>query len=516
MDAALGLAAQGVQVFPCKANKAPITPNGFHGATTDAATIRSWTWDGMIGAPVPEGVIVVDIDPRNSGDATIAALEAAGHRLPVMTRRVETGGGGLHVYLRAPDMPMRSTLGPGVDVKRHGKGYVIVPPSPGYTTRVDHALADAPDWLLDELRVEPSMHADHSDAKYFACQDGTPYGVSAMERELGRLSATPEGGRNNALNRAAYALAQLEAGGELSGDHARDSLALAASRMGLDDAEAIATIASAWAAGLKEPRQAPGTERPENEAVAIHDAPGDPESEDRFWIDWDVDEEEPPFLCHPILPQNAYVLVYGGTEASKSMAWLGILSEGSHRGVKSSVYSLENPAQTDRSRLRRWAPAPENLRLTNQPVDLNDPRQVGRLIEREKEWGADVILLDTYSHAFNSRSEDGNAKAIEFARRVRHIMFEVGCSVIVIDHTGFNGDEPRDASAKRQQVDVAILMAKSGEWRPGEASRFTMTNRKSARFANPFRLSGEIRDADNKTRLELAWTGDHPRWGASE
>jgi sugar phosphate isomerase/epimerase len=60
-------------------------------------------------------------------------------------------------------------------------------------------------------------------------------------------------------------------------------------------------------------------------------------------------------------------------------------------------------------------------------------------------------VIDTYSHAFNSRSEDGNAKAIEFARRIRHLMHEVGCSVVLLDHTGYQQtDEPRDASAKRQ------------------------------------------------------------------
>jgi sugar phosphate isomerase/epimerase len=136
----------------------------------------------------------------------------------------------------------------------------------------------------------------------------------------------------------------------------------------------------------------------------------------------------------------------------------------------------------------------DNLRITHQPLDVNDPRQLEALVRREKDWGTDVVMVDTYSLAFSSRSDDGNAKAIEFARRMRWVMHEVGCSVVVVDHTGFEGDEPRDASAKRQQVDVAILMEKSGEWALGKPARFTMRNRKSARFANPFRLAGEIRD----------------------
>jgi hypothetical protein len=142
------------------------------------------------------------------------------------------------------------------------------------------------------------------------------------------------------------------------------------------------------------------------------------------------------------------------------------------------------------------------------------------MIEREKEWGTDVIIIDTYSHAYQSRSEDGNAKAIAFAVRCRYIMQQVGCSIVVLDHTGYaQPDEPRDASAKRQQVDVAILMAKSGEWRPGQPARFTMDNKKSARFGNPFFMAGEIQDVkDGDVKgLKLAWTGAiKPEWRERE
>jgi hypothetical protein len=276
---------------------------------------------------------------------------------------------------------------------------------------------------------------------------------------------------------------------------------------------------------MAEPRQAPPTAttalapREGQEGATGIIASNEPRpgvDESRFWVDWEVDEPAPPFYLHPLLPRHAYVLVYGATEAAKSMTWVGLLCQGSHRGVRSSVYSLENPPHTDRDRLRRWAPDPANFRLTNEPLDLNDPLQLQALVAREKDWGTDVVLIDTYSHAFNSRSEDGNAKAIEFARRVRHLMHEVGCSVVLIDHTGYaQEDEPRDASAKRQQVDVGVLMKKAGEWRPGQAARFTMKNTKAARFANPFYLQGEIRDVKGDGRgLELGWLGDGPRWEA--
>jgi hypothetical protein len=337
--------------------------------------------------------------------------------------------------------------------------------------------------------------------------------MAAMEREMGRLITAREGGRNDALNKAAFALAQLAAGGELSRKAALEAMTEAAPRIGLDFHECRATIESGWKAGLREPRQAPPPHERMNIEELAAQPTAEPVPEDRFWVDWNVDEPEPPFYCHPLLPKNAYVLVYGATEAAKSMTWLGLLCAGSHRGIRSSFYSLENPPHTDRQRLRRWSPDPACFRLTNEPIDFNDPRQVEALIKREVEWETDVVLIDTYSHAFSSRSEDGNAKAIAFARCVRHVMHEVGCSIVVIDHTGFEGDEPRDASAKRQQVDVAVLMKKAGEWRPGQPARFTAKNMKAARFANPFYLTGEIRDTKGDVRgLELGWMGDAPRW----
>lgn len=516
----------GVKVFPVGADKAPRTPNGFYDATVKAEVIKAWDWKGgMIGAAVAPGTVIIDVDPRNGGDRTLALLKSEGKVLPP-TRTVKTKSGGFHHYFAVPeDVPFRGKLGPGVDVKRAGKGYVVVPPSPGYKLLGDEAAADAPEWLLEEITVpeaEPGTD-EASEAKFFPWEDGTPYGMAALEREMGRLITSQEGGRNDALNKAAFALAQLAAGGEVSRKAAVRALTEAAPRIGLTMDEARATIASGWKSGEQVPRQA----RLRAEAVNVEtfgvvpDPEGEAEedAELRFWVDWNVDEPDPPFHIHPMLPKQAYVLVYGATEASKSMAWVGLLAEASRRDIRTSVYSLENPPHTDRDRLRRWHPDPANFRLTNQPLDMNDPRQLAALVAREGDWGdgrgADVLLLDTYSHAFNSRSEDGNAKAIEFARRIRHVMHHVGCSVVLVDHTGYaQEDEPRDASAKRQQVDVAILMKKSGEWRPGQSSRFTMKNNKAARFANPFFLTGEIRDVKGDIRgLELGWIGgDRPRF----
>lgn len=537
--AALRLAEEGNAVFPLDGEKRPRTKNGFHDATSDPKLIAAWDWSSAeaIGIAIPEGQFVVDVDPRNGGEESAKALAAAGFKLTA-TRVHSTRGGGTHRFYRLPDgmsdRKLRGTLGPGIDIKASGKGYVVAPPSPGYTVKFDREPAQAPEWMVAQIVKDsaPPSSSQPSTSKFFtAWEQGTPYGMSALEKEIGRLLMQEEGGRNNALNRAAFALAQLAAGGEISEAECLSRLALAGERMGLAPDEVEATVQSGWSAGSLDPRQAAPresfsgpapsfaqTERPDRQpeftpSSGVHDV------NEHYWLDWEnADDTPPPFYLHPLIPKNAYVLVYGATEASKSMTLMALAVEGSHRGIKSTIYSLENPSHIDIDRVRRLGPDANHFRITNQFLDLADARQLQEMVAREKSWpdggSTDWLIIDTYSHAFNSRSEDGNAKAIEFARRVRWLMSEVGCTVIVLDHTGYaDHGEPRDASAKRQQVDVAIRMDRTVPWAPGQPSKFSAENKKSARFGNPFFLRGSIEDVKPGRGLRLTWDrGQAIKW----
>ena len=515
-DAALDYAHRGYPVFPCGDDKAPLVAGGFKSASADPEQVEAW-WtehpDAMVGMPVPAGFVIVDCDPRNGGAESLAELLKE-HGRWGRTRQAKTRSGGYHYWFRLDvpeDARFRKELTRGVDVKVPGKGYVIVPPSPGYAWQYDVDALDAPQWLVDAiLKPEGEQHVTGaaSEPKYFGWEEGTRYGLSARERELGKLTAAPAGTRNDALNSAAFVLAQLAAGGELDATSTVEQLYTTAERIGLDPEETDLTLRSGWSAGELEPRQAPEREpQPEPRRIV-------PAAEEHFWTDWQIDEPAPPFYLWPLLPMNAYVLVYGATEAAKSMTWNAILAEGSHHGVRSSVYSLENPRHVDRDRLRRLGPDPACFRITHEPLDLGWPEQVDALIEREREWGTNVILVDTYSHAFNShQSDDGNARAIAFAQCVRHIMHELrdqGLTFVVVDHTGFPKEgqvkEPRDASAKRQQVDVAVYMEKDGEWQPGSnRAGFGMHNFKAARFGNPFDIRGAILGRKDEP-LRLEWS----------
>ena len=74
------------------------------------------------------GVFVVESDPRNGGDETMAGLIAEHGSLPT-TPTVKSGGGGEHRYYRLPPgVSVKSKpIAKGIDAK--GSGLVIAPPS---------------------------------------------------------------------------------------------------------------------------------------------------------------------------------------------------------------------------------------------------------------------------------------------------------------------------------------------------------------------------------------------------
>jgi Bifunctional DNA primase/polymerase, N-terminal/Primase C terminal 1 (PriCT-1) len=139
--------------------------HGVKDATLDPRTIAAW-WrrfpEANIGIACGGAMrlLVVDVDPDKSGEASLAALDRQHGRLPE-TVEVVTPRGGRHVYLIVPggrSLPTISAgkLGPGLDHRCQG-GYVAAPPSviggKPYAWSVDSAqgFAKTPTWLLDLL-----------------------------------------------------------------------------------------------------------------------------------------------------------------------------------------------------------------------------------------------------------------------------------------------------------------------------------------------------------------------------
>lgn len=169
---ALACAKLGWPVLPLRPrDKRPATKHGFKDATTSKAdVVRIWTRspDANVGVATGavSGVLVLDVDPRNGGDAQLHELLRVHGDLPA-TLIADTGGGGTHYFFELPEGGLASgVLAPGLDVKADG-GYVVVAPSfhPNggiYVWRGDPArtpLALTPEWLATVMRNRASRRA---------------------------------------------------------------------------------------------------------------------------------------------------------------------------------------------------------------------------------------------------------------------------------------------------------------------------------------------------------------------
>jgi len=134
--------------------KHPRTKNGLKDATTDPDQISRW-WEmwpqANIGAVVPDGYVVVDVDTADL--ATVVSADELPH-----TATSKTGRGWHHFYRTLMPVRPKVALRPHVDLRGPGS-YVVVPPSLHvsgvwyeWVTPLENGLADAPAWVIEAGR----------------------------------------------------------------------------------------------------------------------------------------------------------------------------------------------------------------------------------------------------------------------------------------------------------------------------------------------------------------------------
>jgi len=243
--------------------KHPRTEHGLKDATADLATIERWfkRWPASnVGLLTGESFDVCDIDGEAGDRALGDVARAAGDPEMVTDGPMAETGKGSHLLFQATGEGNRAGIVPQVDWRGRG-GYIVAPPSLHASGRryrwldglgPDTPLQPAPAWLLDLVRppvrevipmgITPSGR-------------GNSYGRRALEAEVGRVALAPVGTRNDALNRAAFSLGQLVAGGELEPAQVAGDLLAVAVRIGLTEHEAERTITSGMRRGLDLPRR---------------------------------------------------------------------------------------------------------------------------------------------------------------------------------------------------------------------------------------------------------------------
>ena len=143
------LVASGVPVFPCWDNKQPAVKGGFKAASLHPGDY--WPSD-LIGIPIPEGVVVFDID-AHKGMTTTAITQALGYLDWSEAFLQNTPSGGQHYAFRVTT-PIRQgsdlfadQIGKGFDTRVSGRGYICAGGAYGSTDPIGIMKLAAPEVL---------------------------------------------------------------------------------------------------------------------------------------------------------------------------------------------------------------------------------------------------------------------------------------------------------------------------------------------------------------------------------
>ncbi len=509
----------GLPVFPCDEHKRPMTAHGFRDATRDPETIRrTFARAAMIGIPTGEasGFFVLDLDCKNcaQGLEWLAAHEA---RLP-QTRRHRTRSGGVHLLFAMPGgrtiRNSASRVGPGVDVRGSG-GYIIAPPSDGYDV-VDHAIiAEAPGWLLDLIdppAAQSQPVAPRPPSPPRQSGDGTRYGLQALDNECQAILSAADGGKHDALNRAAFSIGGLVAAGELAEGPALHALASAlagiASRCE-DYPAAQKTLGAAFRAGMAKPREAPprlvrrvveeyAPTRPEppprEEAPDHWSAEPDPEPDmmqveritpsagkSPLWVDRAAFDgaaiPRRPWAVPGYLMRGSVTVLSGqgaGGKSSLVVRWTINAATGQAIGqfipnepLKVVNYNTEDDRDEQQ---RRYSAA---LKASNHDPDIMQdiircgPEDVGTLFERDQTTGritptaamaqleelcvttgADVLFCDPLAELHNAEENDNTAMRAVVAA-FRSLAKRLNIAVVILHHDRKGNSAPGDMDRVR-------------------------------------------------------------------
>lgn len=524
-DAALAYAAAGLPVHPVN-GKRPLT-KWKDAATTDPATINAWydRWPDAGVALVtgePSGLFVVDLDVNKETGEPIGEAEA--ERLGLAecfegAPTVRTQSGGLHVFFRAGDDldNSASALGAAIDTRGKG-GFVVAVGSLGYEWLGPSILDLVPPPVPEKLRAairasklkgrtEPAPAAAESNVvpftfaalarQFAAMRQGEPGGNAwaeqAIAAEAGRVMAAGPGTRNHTLNRAAFALGQIVAGGGLDRARVVEVLSRAARSVGLDEHEIGQTVASALAAGAAEPRTAP--ERPQErvQVPAFGEPAPDVLAHRKAVLAARIVRANAvrpllasPYLVKGWLDRGAMSVVYGESNVGKSFFALSIadaIAKGEWwagcRVVGGPVFYVAS--EGGRSFVNRLAAldGPSD-RLVVIPVSVDlcgsalDAEALSALIRDEAEVHGEpaLLVIDTLARSMGQGDENTAPDMGAFVRNVDVIRDKTSAHVMVIHHSGKDRAKgARGHSSLRAATDTEIELSAEGDTVIAEAKK---------------------------------------------
>ena len=304
------------------------------------------------------GIVVLDIDDM---DAAREWIEANGGLLRTPCVRTAKGE---HYYFKHPGRETKNGTRISLMCDFRGDGGYVIAPGSVHDTGVlyewivspeEAEYAPLPAWIEEALYREKPEPRRLDVAAVHPRNGSTPYGRKALDDECSAVQTAAEGARNDTLNRAAFSLGQLAAGGELQRIEAETALQQAARACGLPDTEARNTIRSGLDAGAKQPRTAP-----EDADRANGNGRGKPAADVRIFAASDIGNGE------RFAARNAGKVLYDHT-ARRWLKWDGMRwaqdtgsavharAKETARAIVGEIQALPNEAEKQREALHKHA-----------------------------------------------------------------------------------------------------------------------------------------------------------------
>jgi hypothetical protein len=503
-------------------------------------------------------VLDVDIGPGKDGDDSLRALQLANGDLPE-TAEVRTGGGGLHLYFRAPPgvavvRNSASKLGPGLDIRGEG-GFVVAPPSfhasgqPyvwSWLNTLAEGIADAPAWLLDLVRAEPAVGPGPRERT----ASSPPPGAPVRAGSLGVLPPPVEDGREQYMRDTVFAVAleltgqngawptadeifevawpqfsrrvDLSRPGRITRDNAepemRAKCAQIAAKAERGDMGALEDVVAAYQAKRREqPRQGPGNRQ--EEAKRQERGTG-------FTVTWGPSlgpVEGANDFVEGLLCDASLAVLYGEPGSGKSFLALDLAAHvalgrpwrGRAVDQGAVVYvGLEGGAGI-RRRVAAWInhhrvqPTSDDkfpLGVVLTALDLRDGRQAQELAEAigvaAERLGQRLrlVVVDTLARAIAGGNENAPEDMGALVRGLGTIIMRTGAAVLGVHHPGKDlGRGMRGHSSLHGATDTEIEVARP---EGSSVSTLRITKSKDLEVADlgAFRLEQVHLGADRRGR----------------
>jgi len=481
-DEALALAARGFKVFPLKAGtKAPPLVSGWpRAASADADEVRrlfaACPPDSNIGIHCA-GMIVVDVDVKKGGNASLELLELLDGELPpTLTTRTPTGG--CHLFYRLPPghpgVPNGvDCLGAGLDIRSAG-GYVVAPesevPTGHYRFEVDCPIADAPDWLVQKFGA-----------------------FTEREHNLGANTQVPDA-PEVVIERAWQWLERQEPAVEgAGGDHRTFAVACGLRDRGVSEEQALNLLRDHWNDRCSPPWSLADLETKVRNAYRYaQDAPGSKAAlPDEFPLIGPAPVATRPsqvvslddfvsrprntagYLVKGLLNRASYAEIYGPPGQGKTFLALDLgfhvavgLEWAGHRVKQAPVLYVGFEAfggLANRAKALRAHYGAPGVPLYFAPGHFNlcEPegrRALGALIA-EMPAKPGFIIFDTFAYALMGGDENSAQDVGAFNQGVQALITATGACVLIIHHTGKDEKKgARGSSALRAALDTEIAV----------------------------------------------------------